>query len=177
MLEVSSSSSPIAVLAFQMDSSTGLVSALPTFSTPPEAYFSPRAGISSRIVQEIQRARSSIDIAIYTFTRNEIAEALIAARKRGVSIRVVADADEAEMAGSEIDKMENAGITVKHIEGTGGGIMHDKYAIFDHRLLLTGSYNWSTAAEDDNDENALFIVDQSLVAAYGSAFEALWTRD
>jgi phosphatidylserine/phosphatidylglycerophosphate/cardiolipin synthase-like enzyme len=52
--------------------------------------------------------------------------------------------------------------------------MHDKVAIFDRFLLLTGSYNWSTAAEKENDENAIFIRTPSLVAAYQSTFDDLW---
>ena len=47
-------------------------------------------------------------------------------------------------------------------------------AVFDRQVLLTGSYNWSTAAEESNDENAVFIRTPSLVAAYQSTFDNLW---
>ncbi len=52
--------------------------------------------------------------------------------------------------------------------------MHNKVAVFDRQVLLTGSYNWSTAAEESNDENAVFIRTPSLVAAFQSTFDNLW---
>jgi phosphatidylserine/phosphatidylglycerophosphate/cardiolipin synthase-like enzyme len=54
--------------------------------------------------------------------------------------------------------------------------MHDKFAIFDGRLLVTGSYNWTESAEAANFENALFLDDPGLVARYADAFERLFAR-
>ena len=55
-----------------------------------------------------------------------------------------------------------------------GGILHDKFAIFDGRLVLTGSYNWSTNAEENNDENAVFIRNTSVIAAFQTNFNSRW---
>jgi hypothetical protein len=173
-LEVSSQK-PVAALALRQNFASGIFSTLPVTPSPSEAYFSPRAGIASRIVQEIQLAQNTIDIAIYSFTRNEIADALIAAKARGVQIRILADTSQAAGLGSDIARLETAGLPLKRTDGAGGGIMHHKVAIFDSRLLLTGSYNWSTAAEDSNDENALFLRDNAVVSAYQLAFNALWS--
>jgi phosphatidylserine/phosphatidylglycerophosphate/cardiolipin synthase-like enzyme len=68
-----------------------------------------------------------------------------------------------------------AGIPVKRTDGGGGGIMQNKVAVFDRQVLLTGSYNWSTAAEESNDENAVFIRTPSVVATYQSTFDNLWS--
>ena len=140
------------------------------------AYFSPDGDVAAHIVEEIQNASAWIDVAIYTFTRKEIADALIAARQRGVSVRVIADTSEADTSGAQIARLENAGISVKRTDGGGGGIMHNKYAIFDECLLFTGSYNWSTAAEQDNDENAVFLRDAAVIAAYQNDFNVIWVR-
>ena len=48
---------------------------------------------------------------------------------------------------------------------------HHKFAIFDGRLLVTGSYNWTDAAESRNLENALFLDDPALIARYGEWFD------
>jgi hypothetical protein len=173
MLEISNPR-PLAGLALRVHEATGIFSPVPVSPQSPEPYFSPDGGISSRIVQEIERAQSSIDIEIYTFTRTEIMNALIAARARGVAIRILADNSEAAAPGSVIPRLLAAGIPVKRTDGGGGGIMHNKVAVFDRQVLLTGSYNWSTAAEESNDENAVFIRTPSLVAAYQSAFDNLW---
>ena len=172
-LEISSPY-PTAAVAFRQSISSGIFSTLPVSPQSPEAYFSPRGGISGRIVQEIERAQTSIDVEMYTFTRDEIASALIAANNRRVAIRVLADSSEAAVSGSDIARLEAAGVPLKRTNGGGGGIMHNKVAIFDGQVLLTGSYNWSSAAELSNDENAIFIRDPAVIAAYQGTFNSLW---
>ncbi len=174
MLELTASRS-IAALALRQHLASGIFSTVPVSPSPTEVFFSPHGGTSTRIVQEIQQAQSTIDIAIYSFTRNEIADALIAAKSRGVSVRILADRSEANGTGSDIVRLETAGIPLKRTTGGGGGILHDKYAIFDGRLLLTGSYNWSTSTEDSNDENAVFIRNTSVIAAFQSNFNSMWS--
>ena len=164
----------IAAVAVRQNFASGLFSTVSVSPTPTEAFFSPKAGTSSRIVQEINQAQSTIDIAIYSFTRDEIADALIAAKNRGVTIRILADNSEASGTGSDVPRLEAAGFQLKRTRGGGGGILHHKYAIFDGRLLLTGSYNWSTNAEENNDENAVFIRDAGVIAAFQTNFNSMW---
>ncbi len=174
MLELTSSSSIVA-LSLRQNFASGIFSTLPVSPTSTEAYFSPNAGTSSGIVQEIQRTQNTIDIAIYSFTRDEIADALIAAKNRGVTIRILADSSQADGTGSDISRLEAAGFQLKRTNGGGGGILHDKYAVFDGRMLVTGSYNWSTNAEENNDENAVFIRDRAVIAAFQTNFNAMWS--
>ena len=174
------SSPPIAVIGLK-ELPSGIFSTLPSGPSAAnsavssiESFFSPAGGIALRITQEIERAVSSIDIAIYTFTETEIADELIAAKNRGVSIRIVADAGEASATGSVIARLERAGFQVKRTEGIGTGIMHNKYVILDGRLLITGSYNWSDAAEIKNFENVVFIQDSATVSSYQNNFISIW---
>lgn len=174
-LEISATSA-VAVLALRQ-SSSGIFSALPVVAPAAgalESFFSPNGGVAARIVQEIQRARKSIDIAIYSFTRDEIADALIAAKNRGVAIRILADSEQAPGVGSEIARLEAAGFQLKRTPGLNGGIMHHKFAIFDNQVLLTGSYNWSTSAETRNFENVVFIRDAPAISAYQANFNSIW---
>ncbi len=136
--------------------------------------FSPNGGVRDRLVAEINKAQSSIDIAIYSFTADAIREALIAARDRGVAIRVIADASQADQSGSEIATLEHLGFSLKRMTSPTGGIMHNKFMIIDGRLLFTGSYNWSASAESYNYENALFLTGGTTIQKYRSEFEILW---
>jgi len=165
----------LAALALRQNFATGIFSTLPVSPTPTEAFFSPKAGASAKIVQEINQALDTIDIAIYSFTRDEIADALIAAKNRGVQIRILADSSQANGIGSEIARLEAAGFQLKRTDGGGGGILHDKFAIFDGRLVFTGSYNWSTNAEENNDENAIFIRNTAVIAAFQTTFNSMWS--
>ena len=112
---------------------------------------------------------------MYSFTKDEIADALIAAKNRGVQIRILADSSQANGTGSEIARLETAGFQLKRTPGGSGGLMHNKYAIFDGRVLLTGSYNWSANAEDNSDENAVFIRDRGVIAAFQTNFSSMWS--
>jgi len=140
------------------------------------AMFSPNGGVRNRLVAEINKAQSTIDIAIYSFTAGAIRDALIAAKNRGVAIRIVADASSANEQGSEIATLEGLGFNLKRSAGVSGGIMHNAYMIIDGKVLFTGSYNWSANAEDNNFENALFIQASTVIQKYQADFEKIWAR-
>jgi hypothetical protein len=145
-------------------------------TAPISALFSPNGGVRARIISEISKAISSVDIAIYSFTADEIRDALIAAKNRGVAIRIIADASQATGQGSDIAALEQQGFNLKRTEGLSGGIMHNKYMIIDGKTLFTGSYNWSASAEDRNFENALFVQGSSVIQSYISDFDTIWNR-
>ena len=126
-------------------------------------------GALAALVEQVEAATASIDVAIFDFTSAELATALVRARDRGVAIRIVADARQARGRRSAIPLLRSAGIDVRIARGR--GVMHQKFAIFDGRLLVTGSYNWTDAAERRNSENALFLDEPALVARYGEWFE------
>lgn len=174
MLELTSANT-IAVLALRQNLISQIFSTFPVAAVGTEVYFSPNAGTSTRIVQEIGRAFGTLDVAIYSFTLDEIADALIAARNRGVAVRILADSSQANGTGSEVAKLEAAGFQLKRTNGGSGGIMHNKFAIFDGRVLLTGSYNWSANAEQNNDENAVFIRDMRVISAFQANFNSMWS--
>jgi phosphatidylserine/phosphatidylglycerophosphate/cardiolipin synthase-like enzyme len=127
-------------------------------------------------VAEINKAQDTVDIAIYSFTADEIRDALIAAKNRGVAIRIIADISSAGGTGSEIATLEGLGFNLKRSAGVSGGIMHNKYMIIDGKVLFTGSYNWSANAEENNFENAVFIQASSVIQKYQADFEKIWAR-
>lgn len=139
------------------------------------AMFSPNGGVRDRLVAELNKAQSSIDIAIYSFTADAIRDALIAARSRGVQIRVIADDSQSSGQGSEVSTLEALGFNLKRMSGP-GGIMHNKYMIIDGSVLVTGSYNWSAAAEDSNFENAVFIQGSATIQEFVDDFNKIWGK-
>jgi len=139
----------------------------------PEVYFSPGGGVRDRLLRQINLTKASIDLAIFDFTSGELAGALLAAHRRGVAIRIVADARQARGKHSEISVLVAAGIPVRALRGKGHGIMHHKFAVFDGRVLVTGSYNWTDSAEARNFENVLVLDDREVVLRYARLFERL----
>jgi len=133
-----------------------------TYETPNEivqssivAHFSPKGRCTDTIVNEIGNANKEILVQAYSFTSEPIGNALINAHKRGVSIEIVLDKSQKSAKYSQMDEMISAGIPVyidaKH------AIAHNKIIIIDQETLLTGSFNFSKSAEENNAENLLTI--------------------
>jgi phosphatidylserine/phosphatidylglycerophosphate/cardiolipin synthase-like enzyme len=139
-----------------------------------EVYFSPQRGVRDQIIKRINTTKSTIDLAMYSFTSGDIADALAAAAKRGVKIRIIRDSSQSSDKNDENAFLERNGIQVGIRAGRGRGIMHDKFAVFDGKQIFTGSYNWTNNAEENNWENALFTDEPNVIEAYQKEFEILW---
>jgi len=139
-----------------------------------EAYFSPGGGIQDQIIRRVNLARSTIDIAMYSFTSGALAKALVDAHQRGVAIRVIRDASQSSNKHDENSFLVAHGIEVREMGGNGRGRFHDKFAIFDNNVLETGSFNWTANGEKYNHENVIFFTDPDLIRAFRQEFEKLW---
>jgi len=137
-----------------------------------EVYFSPKGGCAERIIQEIDRADSLIDVAMYSFTSEPIAEALVRAFRRGVRIRVLLDKGQAGGKYSKDEYLAQNGIEV--VLDRRRGKMHNKFCIIDRNVLITGSYNWTKSAEEENQENMLVFEGSQVVEIYQERFDYLW---
>ena len=106
-----------------------------------EVYFSLSDNPQKEIIRNINQAEAFINIAMYIFTDKEIALSLIKARERGVKVRLYLDKDQVDYRYSQSRFLVQKGIKIRI--STNNYIMHNKFAIIDNRLLLTGSYNWT----------------------------------
>lgn len=150
-----------------------------------QACFSPRGGCLEHLLREIRQAEKELLVAVYAFTSDELAEALVAAKKRGVAVQVVIDREfDARTGISKGRFLETQKIPLRRIAGSksgaqdrDSGLMHQKFAVIDRKNVFTGSYNWTHAAERANDENLLLFRDAGpLAEEYRKAFRQLWER-
>jgi phosphatidylserine/phosphatidylglycerophosphate/cardiolipin synthase-like enzyme len=141
---------------------------------PDEAFFSPGEACLQRIVARLTNARTAVDICVFTITDDRISNAILAAHKRGVKVRIITDNDKAFDPGSDVPRFQAAGIPLK-VDMTPFH-MHHKFAIFDRVRLLNGSYNWTRSAADQNEENVVDTGDPAAVAAFQKEFDALWQK-
>lgn len=139
-----------------------------------DACFSPGDDCVARITRLFTDARSSADVCVFTITDDRLADALLASHRRGLAVRLITDNDKAHDLGSDIARIEAAGVPVR-IDRTPFH-MHHKFAVFDGRRLLNGSYNWTRGAARDNQENLVVTDDAALVARFAAAFAALWAE-
>ncbi|MBI5368920.1 MAG: phospholipase D family protein [Planctomycetes bacterium] len=138
-----------------------------------DVYFSPKGGTRDRLLKEFNLCKTSIDICVYDISSGLLAGAIKDAKGRGRKIRVITDSRMAGGDGSEVEFLKKNGIEVT-VAGGWGKSMHNKFAVFDGGLVVTGSYNWSDGAEEGNRENAIFIKDAETVGKYREEFEKLW---
>jgi phosphatidylserine/phosphatidylglycerophosphate/cardiolipin synthase-like enzyme len=143
---------------------------LPTTLPPIEVYFSPKGGCAEAVVQQLQRAGKTVLVQAYSFTSAPIAEALVAAHKRGVEVRAILDKSQMTEKYSEADFLSHAGIPTQ-IDAR-HAIAHNKIMIIDGETVITGSFNFTKAAENSNAENLLIIRDKSLAERYTSNWRA-----
>ncbi len=142
-----------------------------------DVLFSPNGKIQKRIIEEIKQTDSTIDIAIYSFTNNEIAQSLKKAKDRGVAIRLIMDSRQAgeKQKHTQYKFFKINNFDAQKLKGKGRGIMHNKFIIFDGKLLMTGSYNISANAELYSYENVIFITDKSVIEKYQKEFKKLYS--
>ena len=120
-----------------------------------DVYYSPRGGATAAVVAEIADAKSEILRQAYSFTSAPIAKALVDAKKRGVRIVAVLDKSQRREKYTAADYLAHAGIPT-YIDAV-HAIAHNKIIIIDRSTLLTGSFNFTKAAEEKNAENLLIL--------------------
>jgi phosphatidylserine/phosphatidylglycerophosphate/cardiolipin synthase-like enzyme len=133
-------------------------------STTWSVYFSPKGGCTQAIINELDKAKSSVLVQAYSFTSAPIAKALLNAHKRGVRIDVLLDKSQRTQKYSSADFLVNSGISTK-IDAA-HPIAHNKVMIIDGEIVITGSFNFTKAAEEKNAENLLVIRDKALTRKY-----------
>ena len=150
-----------------------------------QACFSPNGKCAAHVLREIGSAKKELLVAVYAFTSDDLANALVQAKKRGVSVQIVIDREfdlgNPSSKGKFFDAQK---IPLRRISGAkpvgaekDGGLMHQKFAIIDRSVVLAGSYNWTYAAENSNDENLLLFREAApLAEEYRRAFVRLWER-
>ena len=120
-----------------------------------EVAFSPNGGGAALVVKAIGEAKKTIKVQAYSFTNTDIAKALVDAAKRGVTVRVVLDKSQETEKYTSATFLANAGVPVRIDDDF--AIAHSKIMILDDENIVTGSFNFTKAAEERNAENVLVI--------------------
>jgi len=139
-----------------------------------DVYFSLVDNPEKAIIEQLNQAKESIDIAMCYFTDRELANAVIEAHNRGVRVRVYLDKDQKEAKYSKSRYLAKHGIAIRYSDNP--YIMHHKFCVIDNEVVITGSYNWTASAGERNNENLLVIRDPPLANRYEQEFNRLWNE-
>lgn len=128
--------------------------------------------IESEIIKALDEAEATIDIAMFSFTDDDLGAAVIRAYDREVDIRVILEDGRKNEPGGEYNRLLDHGIAIEC--ATAGAYFHHKFAVIDGSLTITGSYNWSASADEKNFENVVFIDCEEIAQAYTNEFDQFW---
>lgn len=136
--------------------------------TKAEVYFSPRGGCTEAIVKHLAKAEKAIYVFAYSFTSPAITQALIDAQARGVEVVVILDKSQSRGQGAAGSTLRDAGVRV-YIDSA-HAIAHNKVMLVDGHTLITGSFNFTKAAEERNAENLVVLESPEAVGLYEEEF-------
>jgi phosphatidylserine/phosphatidylglycerophosphate/cardiolipin synthase-like enzyme len=138
-----------------------------------EVYFSPTDNTTLNISNALKSADDEIDFALLVFTNNQLGTTIAEEYESGVEVNGIIEQINTE--GSEYEFLLEEGVNVISHQGFGDSF-HHKYCIVDHAntdsdpLVITGSHNWSGAAETNNDENTMIIHDANIANQFFQEF-------
>jgi|GEM_PF-1134864 len=125
--------------------------------------------IKTRLIEEIDSAEEQLLIALYSFTDDDLGDAVVRAHQRGVKVYVLLDdAQDGNLLGGEWGKLVRAGISVAVEDEI--GLLHHKFAIIDRTTAMTGSYDWSEPVGSGNFENVVIIECPAIAIAFVEEF-------
>lgn len=120
-----------------------------------QVYYSPKGGCQDAVVRAVNRARHEILVMAYSFTNDAITNALVEAKKRGLTVDILLDHSNEKERYTELSVFLKHGLD-PHIDAD-HPIAHNKIIIIDKRTVITGSFNFTNQAEHENAENLLVI--------------------
>ncbi len=147
-------------------------------SVEVEIYFSPADDVNGIIAQYIRNAMTTISFVIFAFTDDNIEDALITRHKAGVLVRGMCDDLSAGGKSSGFYTLMNHDMNIKK-DSNPRSQLHHKFIAFDHEsdtnaVVITGSHNYTKAANTKNDENIVIIHDKYYAQLYFNEFAKLY---
>jgi phosphatidylserine/phosphatidylglycerophosphate/cardiolipin synthase-like enzyme len=141
-----------------------------------ECYFSPSDNTNQKLIDAIETADYSLGVQTMLITRSDLANAIVDAKDRGAEVNVITDSESSNT--ETVNSILSSELAAdKYIfDDTVGGLLHHKMAIIDvteetsDPQVITGSHNWSNAANDENDENTLIIHNADISNQYYQQF-------
>lgn len=143
--------------------------------TPIEVFFSPDDGTARRLVELVREAQESIYFLAFSYTLDELAQAMLERARVGVTVSGVFEGSQVQSnSGSEYNQLLAAGLDVRK-DGNPKN-MHHKTIIIDRKIVITGSYNFSYNADTRNDENLLIIHNPGIAAYFLQEYDRVFNE-
>lgn len=140
-----------------------------------DALFFPSEDSEHKLINYLKKAKKTLFVCVFTITNNKLADQLYISWQKMLDVRIISDDECSKQLGSDIFDLSNAGLPVR-LDNSPSTHMHNKFAILDGKILITGSFNWTTAAVGSNQENLCVLDNEELAQKYTVEFENLWAK-
>ena len=137
-----------------------------------ETIFESEGNARERIIDLIEDAEESVLFMSFVLTDNDIARAIAAQHRAGVRVAGVIESRNTGDTGSDFDALRQTGIDI--LADGNPYLLHHKVIILDGSIVITGSYNFSASAADNNDENVLVIHSPEVAVRYVEEFNSVY---
>ena len=142
--------------------------------TPIQVLFSPEDHAVNNLIALVNDAKINIRFLAFSFTDYPLAKAMIDRSKTGVDVKGVYETFGSLSTGSELKTFSCAQVPVR--QDGNASFMHDKIIIIDNSIVVTGSLNYSSSADDANEENVVILDNPEIAALYLREFDKLWNQ-
>jgi phosphatidylserine/phosphatidylglycerophosphate/cardiolipin synthase-like enzyme len=137
-----------------------------------KALFAPEDEVIDHLVREIEGAHQSVWVMAYSFTSEKMADALLARARAGVDVRALFETRGSETDYSQLPPLYCAGVAAR--QDGNPRTFHHKVIVIDEETVVTGSLNFTTSADESNDENVLIVTNPDIAAPYLGEFARRW---
>jgi len=142
--------------------------------TPLQVLFSAEDHVVNNLIALVKDAKVSIRFLAFSFTDYPLAQAMIDRAKAGVDVKGVYETFGSNSLGSELKTFWCAGVPAR--QDGNASFLHDKIIVIDNTIVVTGSLNFSSNADDANEENVVILDNAEIAALYLQEFERLWNQ-
>ncbi len=142
--------------------------------TPIQALFSAEDKVVSNLIALVNDAQVSIRFLAFSFTDYPLAQAMIDRAKAGVDVKGVFETFGSNSPRSELKTFWCASVPAR--QDGNGSFLHNKIIIVDNTIVATGSLNYSSNADEGNDENVVILENAEIAALYLQEFDKLWNQ-
>jgi phosphatidylserine/phosphatidylglycerophosphate/cardiolipin synthase-like enzyme len=142
--------------------------------TPLQVLFSAEDHTVNNLIALVKDAKVSIRFLAFSFTDYPLAQAMIDRAKVGVDVKGVYETFGSNSSGSELKTFWCAGVPAR--QDGNASFLHDKIIIIDNSIVVTGSLNYSSNADESNEENVVILDNTEIASLYLQEFEKLWNQ-
>lgn len=139
---------------------------------PIQVIFSPEDGAVNNLIALLNDAQTSIRFLAFSFTDYPMAQAMIERANAGVDVQGVFETFGSNSPRSELKTLWCAGLPVR--QDGNSSFLHDKIIVIDDSIVVTGSLNFSSSADEDNEENVVIIDNPEIASLYLQEYQKLW---